>query len=210
VPYVRDLGITIDSKLSFNEHIDDIASKSSRQVYHLIKALPRLTPNLYVRLYNAYVLPILEYGSVIFNPTQKGQIERLEKPQRLFTKILSRRLIPDSDYTGRLKVLRMHSLEYRRTMLDLIHVFKILFGFINIESSQFFSFPKRVNNRLSHGLRLNHPRTPDSFHAVLFQFGTISPSVSKMFTMIAGMVPSPQSLPQTSLKVGLIRYQNMY
>ena len=162
VPYMRDLGITIDSKLSFNEHIDDITSKSSRRIFHLIKALPRLTPNLYVRLYNAYVLPILEYGSVIFNPIQKGQIERLEKPQRLFTKILSqRRVIPDSDYTGRLKVLKMHSLEYRRTMLDLIHVYKILFGFINIESSQFFSFPTRVNNRLSHGLRLSHPtKTP--------------------------------------------------
>lgn len=164
VPCIRDLGILIDSNLSFDEHINDIVSKGSRRIFHLMNSLPRLTSNLYIQLYKAYVLPILEYGSVLFNPIQKGQIKRLEKPQKLFTKILAqRRLIPNTEYTGRLKALKMHTLEHRRTIIDLIHVYKILFGFIYIESNQFFSFPTRVNNRLSHGLRLNHPtKTPQN------------------------------------------------
>lgn len=162
VSQVRDLGIIIDSKLSFEEHINEIASKSSRRIYHLVNSLPKLTIDLYVRLYKAYVLPVLEYGSVLFSPTLKGQIKRLEKPQKLFTKILAHKhLIPNSDYRGRLKALKMDSLEFRRIIIDLSYVYKILFGIVNIESSRLFSFPTRLNTRLSHGLRLSQPmKTP--------------------------------------------------
>ena len=39
---MRDLGVKIDSKLSFNTHIDDICKKASLK----LNALSRITPHL--------------------------------------------------------------------------------------------------------------------------------------------------------------------
>ncbi|KAK6050944.1 hypothetical protein COOONC_11552 [Cooperia oncophora] len=63
-----------------------------------------------VRLYKTYVLPHLEYCSQIWNPTRKKQIIKLEKVQKLFTRLLFHRAFQCHNsmpsYNERLKQLK--------------------------------------------------------------------------------------------------------
>ena len=64
-----DLGITLDSKLNFNLHIDACISKSS-SVLGFIKRWSREFDDPYLpkRLFTSLVRPILEYGSLVWSP----------------------------------------------------------------------------------------------------------------------------------------------
>lgn len=157
VPEIRDLGITIDAKLSFESHINNLSAKGSRLVFHLFKSLPKLSMELCVKLFNIYIRPIMEYGSEVFNPTKISLIKKLEKPQRTFTKILSKKFgLPYSTYVNRLIRFSMDSLEFRRSKIDLTMTYKMILGFVDIELSQFFQFPYRFNPRF-HLLRVYPP-----------------------------------------------------
>lgn len=169
VMQIRDLGIIIDSKLSFEPHINETVSKGTRLVMHLFKSLPRLPIELYVRLYNSYVLPVVEYGSEIFNPSKKSLIKRMEEPQKLFTRILcSKNGIPYSNYIDRLKALSLDSLEFRRAKIDLSMTFKLIMGFVDVELSHIFTFHNRFSARY-HRLRL-YPSVTNNINQGFFTY----------------------------------------
>ena len=73
------LGITLDTKLTWANHITDITSKSSK-VLGLIKLCP-CKPDVKETAYNMLVPPKLEYASPIWNPHTITQIKHLEKVQ---------------------------------------------------------------------------------------------------------------------------------
>ena len=85
----RDLGIVLDSKLSFNYHVDHIVAKANRIVgfikrnFSLIDNVPALR-----RLFVTIVRPILEYNTVIFNSISKHQAKRIESIQKRFLRFL--------------------------------------------------------------------------------------------------------------------------
>jgi hypothetical protein len=76
--------------------------------------------------------------SCAWSPTYRNAGRHIESVQRNFTKRLPG--FTHIDYDGRLAKLNIDSLELRRLHLDLICVFKILFGLIDVHASDFFSF----------------------------------------------------------------------
>lgn len=66
---VRYLGITLDKKLNFKEHITDIADKAlkcGRALYPLTNKRSLLSNNNKIRLYNMCIRPIMSYGCQIW------------------------------------------------------------------------------------------------------------------------------------------------
>ena len=79
-----------------------------------------------VPLFKSLVRPIVEYGNSIWSPYLRKHIDCIEKIQRNFTrKIYGMNGI---DYCDRLRLLNLHSLEFRRVRGDLIETYKILHG----------------------------------------------------------------------------------
>ncbi|KAK6044691.1 hypothetical protein COOONC_17804, partial [Cooperia oncophora] len=72
----NDPGVQVDSNLKLSKHIELFRNAYSTDVTILL------------RLYKTYVLPHLEYCSQIWDPTRKKQIIKLEKVQKMFTKLL--------------------------------------------------------------------------------------------------------------------------
>ena len=76
-------------------------------------------------MYSTLCRPILEYACPIWNPYMKGNIERIERIQRNFTRYLVNQHYTDHDtvnylnYFQRLDKLRLCSLEKRRMLLSL-------------------------------------------------------------------------------------------
>ena len=93
----------------------------------------------------------LEYSTEVFNPTTKRLVQRLERPQRFFTRIALKKCgIKNKTYRERLKIFGLDTLELRRCKQDLITTYKIENGLVNIPKEKFFTLPYRDSSRTHH------------------------------------------------------------
>lgn len=152
---VKDLGVIIDSRLSFDEHISGIVSRAKQRSYLIFKSFRTRDIFLLICAYKTYILPILDYCSNIWNPYKLGDIDRLEKIQKHFTK----RLIGlwTTPYKERLAICGLTSLEHRRLSSDVVLCFKIIHNLIALDFNTFFEYD--VNNRTrGHNYKLLVPK----------------------------------------------------
>ena len=81
-----DLDITMSKNLTFHEHIKRMIAKCYRKLFIIKKCLYVTNTEILKLLYVSYILPTLEYGSVIWAPHSHVEINLLKNFQ---TKILS-------------------------------------------------------------------------------------------------------------------------
>ena len=91
VETMRDLGVILDSKLTFAAHIDSIVSKARRSLGVLIRSFQfchgqsgLINRNAALAAYRANVRSILEYGSQIWAGAAKTHLDRLEHVEHKF------------------------------------------------------------------------------------------------------------------------------
>jgi hypothetical protein len=135
---VRDLGITYNNKLSFDDYITNISSKAYQRVNLLFRAFASRNVKLLGRAFNTYVRPILEYCTPVWSPCLMGAIDSIEKVQRYFT----RRLFAGKSfsYPERLFLLNWDSLETRRIKSDVTMYYKVIHNLVELDSKNFFNF----------------------------------------------------------------------
>ena len=76
---MTDLGININSKLRWNNHIDNITSKATQQLWLIKRTLGYSAPTIAkTAAYTSLVRSILEYSTLIWNPTTKDNVILLE------------------------------------------------------------------------------------------------------------------------------------
>lgn len=119
-----DLGVTITNNLSFEMHINNIVSKARQRISTLFRGF--ITRNLSImrRAFITYIRPIVEYNSVVWNPSLIHLIDLLENVQRHFSKRIPQ--LSSLSYPERLALLDLEPLELRRLRSDLTYYFKIL------------------------------------------------------------------------------------
>ena len=102
-----------------------------------------------------YILPILEYGSIIWNPYFSKDVEVFEKLQRKVTKLpLSLRT---STYE-RLQALNLAPLAMRRKRADAIESFEVLQGFYNLPNLSTIFERSLTRSLRGHELKLRKSR----------------------------------------------------
>jgi hypothetical protein len=121
---MRDLGITITSDLHFTSHINTIVSKALQRTSILFRGFLSRDIQLMRRSFITYIRPLIEFNSVVWNPTQIFLIDLLESVQRKFTKRIPS--LSNLNYLDRLKVINLEPLELRRLKTDLIHYYKFI------------------------------------------------------------------------------------
>lgn len=145
--HVRDLGVTFDSHLKFNLHIDNIVTASSRMLGFILRQSRSFCNyKSSITLYYAYVFSKLNFASIVWNPQYNTYIDRIERVQMRFLRFLGskcglrlNRGDPEN-YVIRLKHLNMIILQNRRIMSDVLFVNKLLSN--QLESSSLLS---RIN-----------------------------------------------------------------
>ena len=120
----EDLGISIVDDLKWEFHINKIVKKANTVLYMVRRCFKNISPKVLLRVYKAYVRPILEHAVVVWCPYFQKDIALLERVQRRATKIPS--ALKHLTYEERLKALGLTTLEERRDRGCLIEVFKIL------------------------------------------------------------------------------------
>ncbi|EYC16425.1 hypothetical protein Y032_0033g2652 [Ancylostoma ceylanicum] len=156
VDSIRDLGVLVDCSLKYSQHIEELAARARRIMHCILRNLHTSEVSVLVKLYKAYVLPVLEYCSQLWNPVLKKEIQKIEKIQKTFTRIVFYRAFPNEgypqampDYKARLQVLGLKSLIYRRAQADVIMGFKILRGEVRLKPSQLWIFRPKNDRRFS-------------------------------------------------------------
>ena len=136
---IRDLGVTFDTKLRFNLHVETKVKAASRMLGFIMRTCKDLTNLDCIKLlFNTFVRPVLEYAATVWNPYYKCYVDLLENVQRKFLKYLyfkKYKSYPLQGYpqTELLMEFGYLSLESRRSFFDIKFLNKILRGSINID-----------------------------------------------------------------------------
>ena len=86
------LGVILDAKLTFRDHVDVVVSKANRMLGLLMRSMqlsararmPTFDHRAVLCAYHAHVRSILEYGSVIWGGAAVTHLARLERLQHRF------------------------------------------------------------------------------------------------------------------------------
>lgn len=84
----RDLGVLIDSKLSFNSHISLIVHKAHVRAQLILRTFTSRHCDLLTRAFTTYVRPLLEYCSPVWNPHTLCNIKKLNQFSVLLQNVL--------------------------------------------------------------------------------------------------------------------------
>ncbi len=145
VEEMKDLGVVMDSKLKFDQHIAEISKKATGVLASIKRTLTYIDRNVFVGLYKSLVRPLLETSVSVWNPYMVKHIKQLEAVQRRATKLV--RDIRQLSYNKRLQALKLPTLQYRRKRGDMITTYKIFHGLIDTDPSKFF----KINDNKTRG-----------------------------------------------------------
>jgi len=189
--HVKDLGITMSSDATFKTHINNIiesAKRTSAWIMRTFKARDKLTM---MTLYKSLVRPILEYASVLWSPTAKGDIQRIEEIQRSYIRKIRG---VSRNYHEALKELKLYSLQRRRERYTLLQIWKMLEGHtanLNNTPNSSLQIARRIEDRGGRTLKtLNLTTTPGYLQKVKQQ--TVKVHGAKLFNSL------PMSLRNTT------------
>ena len=82
---MKDMGVLMDEKLTFSEHIARITLEDNRVLGLVKRTFACKTPEIFRIVYNRFVRQKLEYAGQIWSPFHKRDILRLENIQRRAT-----------------------------------------------------------------------------------------------------------------------------
>ena len=148
---VVDLGVTVSSDLKFSKHCQRIATNGFRAVNLLYKVFLSRDRKFLVNMYKTYVRSKLEYASEVWSPYLLADINLLERVQKLFTRRIPG--LENVSYAERLRILNLDTLEKRRVIKDLVMVYKIVNGLVDLNFSDMFTFSS-VNVTRGHCFKL--------------------------------------------------------
>ena len=202
-----DLGILLDQKLSFVPHVTLTVNKA-RGVLAFIKRWAKefVDPYITKQLFTSLVRPILEYGSIIWDPYYKIHEERVESVQKQFLLFCLRGLnwnpaLRLPSYNDRLALIKLPTLKSRRIMLKVSFMINLIQGEVCSEflvNKILFNVPQRFV-RHSEPLNVQFFR---SNYALADPFRRICCDFNKLFQFI------DFSLSQNVIKVRIISYLN--
>ena len=138
VDEIRDLGVTIDSKLTFAPHVSDIVRRANRALGLLIRSFQvgtsrtKFNRGAVLAAYFANVRSILEYSSVVWAGAAKSHTVRVDRVQHKFLIWLiahtSSGQATSLSYQSLLLHFGLASLSQRRVQHDLLFLSSILRG----------------------------------------------------------------------------------
>lgn len=171
---VRDLGVILDSKLTFVDHYNNITYKASNMLGFIKRFSFNFNdPYTIKTLYVTYVRPLLEYCSVVWAPYQVAHINRIESIQKQFLLFALRKLgwahLPLPSYAARSMLIHLDSLENRRDFAMIAFINDVISNRIcspTILENLNFSAPTRLLRNRNLFL-INYHRTDYAKHGPL-------------------------------------------
>ena len=144
VNQIKDLGVTFDSRLTFEHHITETVQKCNRvHGFVLRSSKPFHSLDLTLTLYNSLVRSVLEYNSIIWYPHQEYLRNKIERIQKKLTNVLFYRFnnfyptYPNNiAYRTLCEMLQLPTLSARSEIAQMIFIFKMMNNQIDTDVSE--------------------------------------------------------------------------
>lgn len=126
VQAIRDLGLNLDSRLDFHDHIGAVVKSANKTLGFIMRTASQFQGSTVpVILFNAFVRSKLEFNSIIWDPSESIYQLLIERVQRKFARYLYKRefgyypyLYPSLFVSG---MVGLETLKFRRKMHLLVH-----------------------------------------------------------------------------------------
>ena len=177
----KDLGVFVDSKLTFNVHINTVVSKANKLLGFIYRSTKYFSnTRCMIILFVSIVRPVVEYCSVVWSPSYTTHINRIEKILSKFIRTLCFKCgIEYSSlyYDTLLSYFGLPRLSRRRDYRDIIFLFKSLNQLFNCpELLDLFQLhtPSVHNLRRIPFLHIDYHRTNYGIHTALARLSNLA------------------------------------
>ena len=109
---IKLLGVTFDTKLTFSDHIRNVASRANQRIYFFRKASRVLNQNARRIVYNGFIRPVLEYSPLAWMGACSSSLARLDAVQHRALKTIGPNTL-------------LQSLAVRRKVSALCYLYKL-------------------------------------------------------------------------------------
>ena len=161
---VKDLGVIVDSKLTFSSHIVNQAKKANSLMGLIRRSYNFLDIVSFKYLFVSLIRPHLEYCVTVWYPLLKKEEDLIENVLRRAFKMLPR--LSNLAYEEKLTKIEIPSMKYRRMRCDMIMVDKVLNGYEPLLEHLF----EVHNNSITrgHNFKLKKPPFKTTIHQHFF------------------------------------------
>ena len=150
---VKDLGVLFNKEGNFDDHLKVKIAKCNKMCGYILRTFVTREPEPMMILFKSLVIPIMDYCSIIWNPSKRKDIQAIEKIQRNFTKRISG--LKEMNYYERLKVLKIYSMERRRERYELLYIYKTISQQVPNVGLKWKFFPRRGRELIPPPVRKN-------------------------------------------------------
>ena len=146
----KDLGVTVDMQLKFEEHIASKIRTANAMMGVIRRSFSFLSCYLFRKLYIAFVRPHLEYAQAVWAPYSAKLIKMIENVQIRATKLVDG--MGSLDYPERLRKLNLPTLCHRRARGSMIELWKHFNVYTRVTLSD--TFEPRERSTRAHDLQI--------------------------------------------------------
>ena len=153
------LGVTLDSNLSWNDHIHNITTSISKSIGVLRRLRYLVTNNILFMLYNTLILPHILYCNIVWGNCNKSKIDSIFLLQKKALRICtySTYLAHTDPLFHRLKTLKVHDVHKYQTAIFMFKYSQNLLPFFG----NVFTLNTQIHEhstRHCSDIHLNNPR----------------------------------------------------
>lgn len=158
VDTIRDLGVTLDSKLHLDTHVESIINKAFRSYGFVMRSSVEFKmPSSFLILYKSLIRSQLEYAVPIWNPYYKKYTLNIERVQKKFLRCVNYRCkgykIKYDQLLEKYNLLDLHSRRQQLECMTLYDLCNNRYDCSDIVNSISYKVPNRVHMRSS---RIHH------------------------------------------------------
>jgi len=203
------LGLTIDTKLNYNEHVSNIYKKanSTRAFIHRnTRSCPR---RVKATAYTSFVGPQLEYAATVWSPHTVNNTSQIEAVQRRAARSVMNDWSRPYNQSGRsstskgsptlmMQQLGWNTLQERRNQARVIMMYRIVNGLIAIPASLYLTYSTQSTR--GHGLKCVSAFNYSFFPATIRIWNQLpahvvmSPSIEAFKSRLAGSAATQTSI----------------
>jgi hypothetical protein len=143
--WAKYLGVDIQTNLMWNKHIDRSVKKSNCMLGFLRRNLKIKDQETKSSAYFSLVRPSLEYCCTVWSPYTKDNIKKVHMVLRRAARYATNRYRNTSSVSDMLRDLHWTSLEDRRSKHQLVMIYTIVHGCVDIPACQYLTAPLRRN-----------------------------------------------------------------
>ena len=147
------LGLEINNKLSWTNHVHKVTSKANQILGLLRRNLYSCSREVKAVAYKTLVRPRLEYSASVWDPYQKDLKNQLEGVQRRSARFVCKNTRQKASVTDMISSLGWESLEHRRAAQRLTLIYKSINKLVAIDTDPYQSAPSRGVSTRAHTSR---------------------------------------------------------